>query len=249
MARMAGKYALVTGGSSGIGLETARQFVAEGAHVAITGRDLSSLARAKAQLGDALLTIPSDAARVADQHAIAQVLSEEWPRLDVLYANAADVTHRPVQDWDEETFDRVLATNLKGPFFLVQSLLAQFGNPASIILCGSTSAHIGLPQSSVYAASKAALLSLARTLSSEVHQRGIRVNVLSPGPTDTPALGKLGLAPAEQERLRKDIKQLVPIGRLATPWELARAAVFLASDESRFMLGTELLVDGGVANL
>jgi NAD(P)-dependent dehydrogenase (short-subunit alcohol dehydrogenase family) len=131
----------------------------------------------------------------------------------------------------------------------VQSLLPLLGDPASIILCGSTSAHIGLPQSSVYAASKTALLSLARTLSAELHPRGVRVNVLSPGPTETPALHKLGLVPEAEERLRQDIRQLVPIGRLGTPWELAQAAVYLASDESRFMLGSELLVDGGVANL
>jgi NAD(P)-dependent dehydrogenase (short-subunit alcohol dehydrogenase family) len=249
MARMKGKYALVTGGSSGIGLETARQFLAEGAHVAITGRDADALARAQAQLGEAVRVIRSDASQVDDQQLIAETLRQAWPRLDVLYANAADVTHRLLQEWDEVTFDRVLATNLKGPFFLVQSLLPLLGDPASIILCGSTSAHIGLPQSSVYAASKAALLSLARTLSAELHPRGVRVNVLSPGPTDTPALNKLGLAPEAEERLRQDIRQLVPIGRLGTPWELAQAAVYLASDESRFMLGSELLVDGGVANL
>lgn len=137
----------------------------------------------------------------------------------------------------------------EGAVFLIQSLLPLLANPASVILCGSTSAHIGLPQSSAYAASKAGLLSLARTLSGELLGRGIRVNGLSPGPTETPALNKLGLAPEQQDALRAQIRELVPVGRMGTPWELAKAAVFLASDESRFVVGTELLVDGGVANL
>ncbi len=124
-----------------------------------------------------------------------------------------------------------------------------FAAPASIILCGSVSAHIGLPQSSAYAASKSGLLSLARTLSGELKGRGIRVNGLSPGPTETPALGKLGLERGAEEALRREIGQLVPIGRMGTPLELAKAAVFLASDESTFVIGTELQVDGGVGNL
>jgi NAD(P)-dependent dehydrogenase (short-subunit alcohol dehydrogenase family) len=160
-----------------------------------------------------------------------------------------DVPHRSLQDWDETAWGRLMAINLKGPFFLIQSLLPLFVDPSSVILCGSTSAHIGLPQSSAYAASKAGLLSLARTLSSELVSRGIRINVLSPGPTETPALGKLGLPPQQLGAMQEQIRKLVPIGRMGTPWEPAMAAVFLAGDESRFVVGTELLVDGGVANL
>lgn len=249
MARLQGKYALITGGTSGIGLETARQFIAEGATVAITGRSEEALAAAGRELDGPAVLLRSDAGDAAAQQAIATQLAAQWPRLDVLYANAGDVTHRPLQDWDEAAFDRLVATNLKGPFFLVRALLPLLGDPSSVILCGSVSARIGLPQSSAYAASKAGLLSLARTLSGELAGRGIRVNGLSPGPTETPALGKLGLAPAEEEALRAQIRALVPIGRLGTPWELAKAAVFLASDESRFVVGTELLVDGGVGNL
>lgn len=132
---------------------------------------------------------------------------------------------------------------------MLQSLLPLLANPSSVILCGSASAHIGLPQSSVYAASKAGLLSLARTLSGEWAERGIRVNGLSPGPTQTPALQKLGLSGDEQDKLTEQIRQLVPIKRMGTPAELAHAAVFLASDESRFVVGTELRVDGGVTSL
>ncbi|EWC42002.1 TPA: SDR family oxidoreductase [Pseudomonas aeruginosa] len=249
MNRLQDKFALVTGGTSGIGLETARQFIAEGATVAITGRDEKALERARAELGGSVLAIRSDAGDIGAQCELARVLAQQWPRLDVLYANAGDVTHRPLSDWDETAWDWLMAINLKGPFFLIQSLLPLLADPASVILCGSTSAHIGLPQSSAYAASKAGLLSLARTLSAELAVRGIRVNGLSPGPTETPALGKLGLSPEQQSAMQDEIRKLVPIGRMGTPWELAKAAVFLASDESRFVVGTELLVDGGVASL
>lgn len=249
MKRLQDKFALITGGTSGIGLETARQFLAEGATVAITGRDGHALERAKAELGSGVLAIRCDAGDIGAQRDLAQTLAQQWPRLDVLYANAGDVTHRPLPGWDETAWDRLMATNLKGPFFLIQSLVPLLTNPASVILCGSTSAHIGLPQSSAYAASKAGLLSLARTLSAELAARGVRVNGLSPGPTETPAIGKLGLPPEQQRAMQDDIRKLVPIGRMGTPWELAKAAVFLASDESRFVVGTELLVDGGVANL
>lgn len=249
MTRLAGKHALITGGTSGIGLETARQFIAEGACVAITARSAEGLDKAKRELGDAVLTIRSAAGDIADQQALADELRGTWPKLDILYVNAGDVTHRPLADWDEASFDTLMATNLKGPFFLIRALLPLFANPASIILCGSVSAHIGLPHSSAYAASKAGLLSLARTLSGELKERGIRANGLSPGPTATPAMGKLGLDPGAEAALLDDIRALVPIGRMGTPTELAKAAVFLASDESAFVVGTELLVDGGVANL
>lgn len=249
MPRLQHKYALITGGTSGIGLETARQFVLEGAAVAITGRNADSLAAAGRELGDSVLLLHSDAGDLADQRSLAKQLADHWPRLDVLYVNAGDVTHRPLQDWDEAAYDRLMATNLKGPFFLIQALLALLANPASVIVCGSVSAHIGLPQSSAYAASKAGLLSLARTLSGELLARGVRINGLSPGPTETAAMGKLGLPPEQEQALRGEIQKLVPIGRLGTPLELAKAAVFLASDESRFVVGTELQVDGGVGNL
>ena len=247
MGRLQGKYALITGGTSGIGFETARQFLAEGATVAITGRSESGLLAAKEQLGNVHI-IGSDAGNIGQQRDLAEQIAQWWPRLDVLYVNAGDVTHHPLQDWEESSYDRLMNTNLKGPFFLIQALLPLLANPSSIIVCGSVSAHIGLPQSNAYAASKAAILSLARTLSGELHSRGIRVNGLSPGPTETPALGKLGNG-ASQEVLREEIRALVPIGRLGTPLELAKAAVFLASDESAFMVGSELLIDGGVGNL
>nr|WP_318381177.1 SDR family oxidoreductase [uncultured Enterobacter sp.] len=247
MGRLEGKYALITGGTSGIGLETARQFLAEGATVAITGRSEANLTEAKKALKN-VVVFNLEAGDAAQQNKLATALQEIWPRLDILYINAGDVTHRPLELWDEPAFDTLMNTNFKGPFFLIKALLPLLANPSSIIVCGSVSARIGLPQSSVYAASKAAILSLARTLSAELHPRGIRVNGLSPGPTETPALNKLGEG-IDQEKLRENIRDLVPIGRLGTPYELAKAAVYLASDESAYVVGTELLVDGGVGNL
>lgn len=247
MGRLSGKYALITGGTSGIGLETARQFLAEGAKVAITGRSEAGLREAQQQLGE-VLVFQSDAGNIGQQQALIQALQAQWPRLDILFANAGDVTHRNLEAWDEDAYERLMNTNFKGPLFLIQAALPLLANPSSVIVCGSVSARIGLPQSSVYAASKAAILSLARTLSAELHPRGIRVNGLSPGPTETPALGKLGNG-VEDDKLREEIRALVPIGRLGTVTELAKAAVFLASDESAYVVGTDLLVDGGVGSL
>lgn len=247
--RLQNKYALITGGTAGIGLETARQFQHEGAHVIVTGRHEQGLKEAQQQLNPSAMVIQSDASDYRQQKALAAHLIQTIPRLDVLYINAADVTHKPIEEWDEHTFDQAVATNLKGPFFLIQSLLPLLSDSASIILCGSVSAHIGLAQSSVYAATKAALSALSRTLSGELHSRGIRVNTLSPGPTYTDAFNKFGLPADEQARLIEQVKQLVPLKRLGTPVELAKAAVFMASDEASYMLGAELLIDGGVGNI
>ncbi|WCN07533.1 SDR family oxidoreductase [Marinomonas mediterranea] len=249
MGRLAQKYALITGGSAGIGFETARQFIAEGAEVLITGRHAEGLEKAKALLGDHAHIFQNDAGDIASQQALSCYIADTFPRLDIVFVNAGDVTHLPVADWDEAAFDRVISTNLKGPFFLIQSLQALLSGSASIILCGSVSAQIGLPQSSVYAASKAGLLSLSRTLSGELKHLGIRVNSLSPGPTETDAFDKFGLPQKEKEALKEQVRQLVPLGRMGRTEELAKAAVFLASDESSYMLGSELLVDGGVGNV
>ncbi|WP_049008443.1 SDR family oxidoreductase [Enterobacter cloacae] len=249
MGRLAGKYTLITGGTSGIGLATAQEFIAEGAHVAVTGRHPETLAEAQRILGDKAWVIPSDAGDIAAQKALTETLASRWPRLDAVFINAGDVTHGLLEEWQEDAWDRLMRINLKGPFFLIQALLPLLNNPSSVILCGSVSARIGLPTSSVYAASKAGLLSLARTLSAELLSRGIRVNGLSPGPVETPALNKLGLSAEAQKTLQGDIANLVPLGRMGTPKELAKAALYLASDESSYTLGTELLVDGGTGNL
>lgn len=247
MGRLTDKYTLITGGTSGIGLATAQAFLAEGAQVAVTGRNPQTRAEAQRVLGDKAWVIDADADDIHAQQRLADTLATRWPRLDALFINAGDVTHGPLESWQADTWDRLMDTNLKGPFFLIQALLPLLNNPSSVILCGSVSAHIGLPTSSVYAASKAGLLSLARTLSVELLPRGIRVNGLSPGPVETPALSKLGLDDEALKALQSDIAKLVPLGRLGRPDELAKAALYLASDESSYTVGTELLVDGGTA--
>lgn len=249
MGRLAGKYTLITGGTSGIGLATAQEFIAEGAHVAVTGRNPQTLAEAQRILGDNAWVIATDAGDISAQKQLADTLASRWPRLDAVFINAGDVTHGLIEEWREEAWDRLMSINLKGPFFLVQALLPLLNNPSSVILCGSVSARIGLPTSTVYAASKAGLLSLARTLSAELLSRGVRVNGLSPGPVATPALNKLGLSEEAQKALQGDIANLVPLGRMGTPTELAKAALYLASDESSYTVGTELLVDGGTGSL
>ena len=149
MARLTDKYTLITGGTSGIGLATAQAFLAEGAHVAVTGRNPQTRAEAQRVLGDTAWVIDADAGDISAQQALADTLATRWPRLDALFINAGDVTHAPLEVWQEETWDRLMGTNLKGPFFLIQALLPLLNNPSSVILCGSVSAHIGLPTSSV----------------------------------------------------------------------------------------------------
>ena len=249
MNRLKNKFALITGGTAGIGFETAKQFLQEGATLAITGQSSKGLHLAKKKFGNDVFLIKSNAGVIEDQKALAKQLVDIFPKLDILYINAGDVTHKPLEKWDENSFDQVMNTNLKGPFFLIQSLLPLLSESASIILCGSVSAQIGLPQSSVYAASKAGLISLARTLSGELKGRGIRVNTLSPGPTHTDAFKKFGLDQEQEEALVEEVKNIIPLKRMGSTLEIAKAAVFMASDESTYMLGSELLIDGGVGNV
>ena len=249
MNRLQGKRALITGGTSGIGLETARQFLKEGARVAITGRDPKALESASKELGPDVLVIPSDAAKIAAQQVVADEIRKTFAALDVLFINAGIAELRPVAHWDEAAFDRSFDINFKGPFFLIQALLPLFANPASIVLNGSVNAHIGMPNTTVYAASKAALISLIRTLSGELISRGIRVNTVSPGPISTPLYSKLGLSETDLKSVAASIQSQVPARRFGTPSEIASAVVFLASDESAFTVGSELMIDGGMGNL
>lgn len=221
----------------------------EGARIAITGKDPATLEKARGELGSDVLILPSDASDVADQNRVAEILRQKFGRLDILFVNAGIVELKPVEQWDEAAFDRSFAINVKGPYFLVQALLPIFANPASIVLNASVNAHIGMPNTSVYGATKAALLSLARTLSGELISRGIRVNAVSPGPTSTPLYSKLGLSEADLKTVAASIQSQVPAGRFGKPGEIAHAIVFLASDESAFTVGSELLIDGGMSNL
>ena len=249
MDRLKNKRALITGGTTGIGLETARQFLAEGARVAVTGMNPTTLEAAREALGADALIVPSDAGNPGSQESLAHIIGDAFGKLDILFVNAGIVDMRPVGKWDEQAFDRSFAINLKGPFFLIQALLPIFANPASIVLNGSVNAHIGMPNTSIYGASKAALLSLARTLSGELTPRGIRVNAISPGPIATPLYGKLGLPETELKTVAASIQSQIPAGRFGNPIEIAKAVVFLASDESSFTVGSELVIDGGMINL
>jgi NAD(P)-dependent dehydrogenase (short-subunit alcohol dehydrogenase family) len=249
MERLTGKRALITGGTSGIGLETARQFIAEGARVAVTGTNPATIEQARAVLGTEALILRVDAGSVADQQRLAKALGESFGQIDAVFVNAGIADFRPVEQWDEAGFDRSIAINLKGPLFLVQALLPILANPTSIVLNTSINAHIGMPNSSVYAATKAGLISLARTLSGELIGRGVRVNSVSPGPISTPLYGKLGLAQADLDKMAGAILGQVPAGRFGEPSEIAKAVVFLASDESRFTVGSELVIDGGMVNV
>lgn len=249
MSRLSGKRALITGGTSGIGLETARQFLKEGARVAVTGKNPATLESARKELGNDVLIIPADASDIASQKETADIIQREFQGLDVLFVNAGIAALKPVEQWDEASFDSAFAINVKGPFFLIQALLPVFANPASIVLNGSVNAHIGMPASSVYGATKAALLSLTRTLSGELISRGIRVNAVSPGPIETPLYGKLGFSEAELQGVAKSIQQQVPVGRFGKTSEIASTVVFLASDESAYMVGGELMIDGGMGTL
>jgi NAD(P)-dependent dehydrogenase (short-subunit alcohol dehydrogenase family) len=249
MNRLKRKRALITGGTTGIGLETAKQFVKEGARVAITGRNPETLEAARKELGPDVLVIPSDASDVAAQKQVAEAVQKAFGGLDILFVNAGSVDMRPLEKFDEAGFDRSFALNVKGPYFLIQALLPIFANPASIVLNTSVNAHIGMPGTTVYAATKAAMISLARTISGELISRGIRVNAVSPGPIATPLYGKLGFAEAELKTVAESIKGKVPAGRFGTPSEIASAVVFLASDEAAFTVGSELLIDGGMGTL
>jgi NAD(P)-dependent dehydrogenase (short-subunit alcohol dehydrogenase family) len=245
MDRLKGKRALITGGSSGIGLETARQFAAEGAKVAITAPHPEAFQAVRREFGDALLYIASDAADASNQRTVAETIKEHFGSLDILFVNAGVTELKPVDAWDEAAYDRSFRTNVRGPFFLIQALLPVFGNPASIILNASINAHIGMPNTSVYGATKAALLSLARTLSGELISPGIRVNAVSPGPIETPIFGRTELPQEVVDQFAEQFRTINPMKRFGKPEEVGHAVLFLASSEASYVTGVDLNVDGG----
>ena len=242
--RLPSRRALITGGTSGIGLETARAFLAEGARLIVTGSSDESVRQAQEELGSDVVVLRSNAADVQDQRELAATVSEHFGQLDVAFLNAGTSLWQPIEDWDEQTFDRIFATNVKGPYFLVQALLPFLANPASIVLNASAFAHIGVPMTSVCTASKAALLSLIKTLSSELMPRGIRVNAVSPGPIDTPIFDKIGLTDENKEQAIQEVLGRSPTGRFGHPREIANAVVFLASSASAWTIGSEFIIDG-----
>jgi len=248
MSRLFKKTAVVTGGNSGIGLATAKAFIAEGADVIITGRNKDSLDRAVAELGASAKGVLLDVANLADIRQLAGRVSAIAPSVDVVFVNAGIAKFSPIEGVDEAFFDEQFDVNVKGAYFTIQQLLPLMNDGGSIVLNTSINAHIGMPNASVYAATKAALLTLAKNLSAELLPRKIRVNAVSPGPVSTPLHEKL--VPAEAlEETAASIRSLIPIGRFGTPDEIAKIAVFFASDDSSFVLGAELIADGGMATL
>ncbi|HTC33933.1 MAG TPA: glucose 1-dehydrogenase [Bryobacteraceae bacterium] len=250
MGKLAGKVAVITGGSSGIGLATARQFVNEGAHVFITGRRQSELDSAVARIGKCVTAVAGDVTSLADLDRLYETVQREKGRIDVLFANAGISSPRaPLGEIREQDFDQIFNINVRALLFTVQKALPLFADGGSILLNASIVASKGLPTTSVYSASKAAVRSFARTWTMDLKARKIRVNAISPGPTDTPLLSPAGQS-EEQTRQRKAMfAASVPLGRLGLADEIAQAAVFLASDDSSFISGSELFVDGGMAQV
>ncbi len=249
MNRFANKTVLVTGGNSGIGFATAAQFAKEGARVVITGRDQATLEQARVQLGAGAIALQNNAGDSQAAKALASALSEQGITLDAVFINAGVAKFAPFEQIDEALWDETFNVNVKGAYFAIQALTPLLNQGAAIILNGSINAHIGMANSSVYAASKAALISLAKTLSAELIVRGVRVNVVSPGPVSTPLYGRLGLPPEQLGAMAASIQSQIPLQRFGTPDEVASAVVYLSSREAAFIVGTELIVDGGMSQL
>jgi len=250
MQKLAGKIAVITGGSSGIGLATARRFVAEGAQVVITGRREKELNEAAAAIGQNVTTVVGDVSRLDDLDRLYAVVKEKHGHIDILFANAGAGTIAPLMAASEAHFDKTFDVNVKGLFFSVQKALPLFSDGGSIILTSSVSNVLGLPGFSAYAASKAAVRNFARAWTLELKDRNIRVNSMSPGPIDTPALATTtGLTPEQAEQAAAQFASQIPMGRRGNPEEVAAAVTFLASDESSYITGIDLAVDGGMAQV
>lgn len=245
MGQLDGKTAVITGGTSGIGLATAERFSQEGAHVYITGRRKDALDQAVARIGGNVTAVQADSGDLADLDRLYAAIADAGHRIDVLFANAGGGEFAKLGEITEEHFDATFGTNVKGTLFTVQKALPLLVDGASVILTGSTAATVGSEAFGVYGASKAAIRSFARTWANELRGRGIRVNTISPGPITTPGLN--GLAPDEEQaaQLREALAAGVPLGRMGRPEEVASLALFLATGESSFITGTEIYVDGG----
>jgi NAD(P)-dependent dehydrogenase (short-subunit alcohol dehydrogenase family) len=249
MGKLSGKVAVITGANSGIGLATAKRFVEEGANVVITGRRQKELNEAAAQIGKNVTAVQGDVSRLEDLDRLYTTVSEKHGYIDVLFANAGVGNLAALGSISEEHFDRQFDINVKGLLFTVQKALPLFKDGGSIILNASVAGQKGIGGFSVYNATKAAVRSFARTWTSDLKQRRIRVNAISPGPIETPIFGKLGLGEAEFAQIATSLVSQVPLGRVGQAEEIASAALFLASDESSFITGVDLCVDGGLAQV
>lgn len=247
--KLQSKKAVITGGSTGIGFETARQFLAEGARVIITGQNEERLNKAAAELGNGAIAVRADVRSINDLDSLAARIETEFGKLDVLFANAGVGRFAPLEQIDESFYDEQFNTNVKGVFFTVQKLAPLFDEGASVILNASAVNAKGVAAGSVYFATKAAVRSLARSLAAELGGRKIRVNALSPGFVPTAFQGKMGLPQEALEGFAGMIMQAAPLGRLGETSEIARAAVFLASPDSSYMTAADVVVDGGYMNV
>ncbi|MDC6119108.1 glucose 1-dehydrogenase [Serratia rubidaea] len=249
MSRLAGKIAVITGGNSGIGLAAAKRFAREGAQVVITGRRQKELDEAIALIGHEALAIQGDVSKLADLERIFSHIQQVKGKVDVLFANAGLGELQPLGAITEESYEHTFNVNVKGTLFTVQKALPLMLQGGSIILTGSTTGSMGTPAFSVYSASKAAIRNFARSWALDLQGTGIRVNVLSPGATATPGLFNVLESSGQKESLLANFAQASPLGRIGDADEIAAVALFLASDESSFMTGSEVFVDGGLAQI
>ena len=249
MPRLEGKVAVISGATSGIGLAIARRFVKEGARLFIFGHRPDALDEAVQQIGTNVTAIQADATSLEDLDRVADAVGSAEGKVDVVVSSAGLVEQVPLSEITPDHYDRTFALNARAPLFLVQKILPMMGSGGSIILVSSAMHYMGLPNHSTYAATKAALRSYSRTWAAEFSSSGIRANTLSPGVVDTPMLDSQASTPEEAAAIREGYTNIIPMERLARPEELANAALFLASDESSFMTGSDMVVDGGVSNV
>ena len=247
--KLDGKVAVITGGNSGMGLATAQRFVAEGAYVYITGRRQKELDEAVKLIGQNVTGVQGDVANLADLDRLYDVVRKHHGRVDIVFANAGIGELVPIAEVTEQHFDKLFDVNVKGLVFTVQKALPLMPDGGSIILNASIASIKGFDSFSVYSATKAAVRSFARTWTSDLRSRKIRVNAISPGTIDTPILDALGKTKAEVDQAKASFASLIPLGRMGSPDEIAKAALFLASDDSSFVTGVELFVDGGAAQV
>lgn len=247
--KLEGKIAVITGGNSGIGLATAKRFVSEGAYVFISGRRQKELDLAMSEIGKNVIGIQGDVSNLADLDRLYNTVKDQKGHLDILFANAGIAQFALLGEISEEHFDNIFGINVKGLLFTVQKALPLFQNGGSIILNASIGSSKGFEETSVYSATKAAIRSFARTWTADLRHRKIRVNAISPGPIDTPIFSNLLQNEEQSEQFKKNIVNTVPMGRMGSPDEVAKAVSFLASDDSSYITGIELSVDGGLAQI